>query len=362
MLPEIRPPVDDARTVANWCIARRAMACEFSVFLPPTTPNALDAGQAALAEIEDMEDLLTVYRPTSDMSYVNQHAADRPVHVDERLFRLLERAAVLSEQTGGAFDVSAGALIKAWGFFAGPKRVPTDSERMDALARSGMKNVEFDSSARTVRYRAAGLEINLGSIGKGYAIDRAVRRMRDEFCVNRALMQGGLSSLYGLGSPLSDDRGWLIGIQNPYDLDRLIATVRLHDRALATSGTANQYFESGGRRYGHVLDPRSGMPADELACVSVLAPDAATADALSTALFVMGLDKAADFCHHHSEIAALIMLKPESGSGTRESPQVLTFNLPPQEVDLRPADRRSGSRVIHLPEAAAPNERLSIHG
>ncbi len=311
------------------------MGCEFTVFLPPTAPGAMAAAEAALDEIDRTEELLTVYRDDSAVSYVNRHAADGPVRVDDRLFRLLTRSAGLTEQTGGAFDVAAGALVRAWGFRRGRRHVPDEPERLAALACTGMHHVELDNRRRMVRYRRKGLEIDLGSIGKGYAIDRAIRLLRRDFHLDCALLQGGRSSLYGLGSPAGDGRGWLVGVQNPFDPTRRVATVRLGDRALGTSGSANQYFEVNGKRYGHVLDPRTGRPAGELASASVLAPDAATADALATALFVMGLDKAADFCHNHPRIAALLVLKPERSGPTARLPRVVTFNLPPEVTSNR---------------------------
>jgi thiamine biosynthesis lipoprotein len=231
------------------------------------------------------------------------------VRVDERLYHLLKRCVQLYAQTSGAFDVTAGALIKAWGFFQGEPRVPAEAERLAALARTGMNHVELDDAEKTVHYRRDGLEINLGSIGKGYAIDRAVARVREQYGIHCLLMQGGLSSLYALGSPGGDDRGWPVGILDPFDLNRRIATLRVKDRGMGSSGTANQYFESDGRRYGHVIDPRTGTPADELASVTVLAPDAATADALSTAFFVAGLDTAAKFCQNHRDVAVLAVRK-----------------------------------------------------
>ena len=134
-----------------------------------------------------------------------------------------------------------------------------------------------------------------------------------------------------------------MGIQDPFDTSRRLATVRLKNRAMGTSGSEQQYLEAGGRRYGHILDPRTGWPASELASVSVLADDAATADALATALFVMGLDKARDFCQNHRDTAALLVLKPggavlRSGRDERTStlPQVVTFNMPEQDLDLYP--------------------------
>lgn len=321
------------------CFARRAMACEFSLHLPPTFPRLMAAAESALSEVEQLEELLTVYSDTSAMSYVNQNAADRPVRVDGRLFRLLLRSAELTRQTEGAFDIAAGALVKIWGFYRGPRRVPNEPERMAALACSGMKYVELDAENQTVRYLARGLEINLGSIGKGYAIDRAINNLKEYFGVSSTLIQGGLSSIYGLGSPLGgDERGWLVGIQNPYNPRQLLATVRLKNRALGTSGTANQYFEFGGQRYGHLLDPRSGRPVDELASASALAPDAATADALATAFFVWGLDRTRVFCQNNPEIAALLVLKPGDPGRRPSTPQVVTFNLSGREVTVGPGD------------------------
>lgn len=340
-------PADDARVHSYWTIARRAMACEFSVLIPPHYPDVWAAGETALAVIDEMEDLLSVYRADSLMAYVNERAASGPVRVDERLYRLLKRCVQLHEQTGGAFDVTTGALIKAWGFFQGEPRVPGEAERLAALTRTGMKHVELDHAENTVRYRLDGLEINLGSIGKGYAIDRAVARVREQYGIQCLLMQGGLSSLYAIGSPGGDDRGWPVGILDPFDLNRRIATLRVKDRGMGSSGTANQYFESDGRRYGHVIDPRTGAPADELASVTVLAPDATTADALSTAFLVAGLDTAAEFCHNHREVAVVAVRKSNPGreSGSRAS--VVTFNLPREDLNLHPGGQPSAARVLH---------------
>ncbi|NLX22886.1 MAG: FAD:protein FMN transferase [Phycisphaerae bacterium] len=343
LVAELLPDGPAPRSVApsataNLCVARRAMACEFNVFLPPSVPLGIAAAEAALDTIDEYENLLTVYSGSSPMSYVNQTAANGPVRVDNRLFELLTRAEDLHEQTGGAFDIAAGALVKAWGFFDGAKRVPAEPERQAALARIGMRHVILDRAARTVHYRTRGVEINLGSIGKGYAIDRAVSRLRGDFGVPAALVQGGLSSLYGLGSPDGDERGWLVGIQNPWDAGRLVASVRLRDRALGTSSASNQYFEQDGRRFGHVLDPRTGWPAEGLASASAICDDAATADALATAFFVMGLDKTRDFCHNHPAVAALLVLQPGDSCGTSDPPQVVTFNLPKKDVNLDPGD------------------------
>lgn len=328
-----RAGLAEQESEGHWCISRRAMGCQFSVYLPPTSArDPMPAGETALSEIQDIEDLLTVYRADSPMAYVNQTAAGGPVRVRHQLFSILQRSAELTDLTRGAFDVASGALVNAWGFRIGPKRVPSDDELRDALDRSGMRHVELDASNLTVRFRVEGIEINLGSIGKGYGIDAAIERLRKEFGIDCAMIQGGLSSFRAVGEPAGPGTGWLVGIQNPYDPSQRLATVRLRDRAMGTSGNANQYYEEDGQRYGHVLDPRSGRPVDTMGSATVLAGDAATADALATALFVMGLDKAVDFCHNHPDFAALLVLKPDPGDDPDHKPRVMTLNLPPEDV------------------------------
>lgn len=301
------------------------------------------SAEEALDEIGELEDLLSVYRSDSAVSRLNRQAAESPVRVNYRLYDLLKQAAELTRQTEGAFDVTVGALVNAWGFLRGPKRVPSETEWREALARSGMRHVVFDDEAISVHYTVPGLEINLGSIGKGYGIDQALKRMKTDFGTDCVLIQGGRSSVRAVGSPAGDGRGWLLGIQDPLVPDRQLGAVYLKDRALATSSAVNQFFEAQGRRYGHLIDPRTGRPAEGLAGVTVLAPDAATADALSTALFVMGLDKAAAFCQNHPEIAALLVPNRNGDDGQDSRPRVVTFNLPPEEVRLTPGNDSPGS-------------------
>lgn len=319
------------------------MGCEFTIMVPPDQPSPMASAEAALDEIGDLEDLLSVYRGDSAVSRLNQQAAEAPVRINYRLYELLKRAAELTRQTEGAFDVATGAMVKAWGFLRGPKRVPDQTEWREAIARSGMRHVVFDDEAASVRYTVPGLEINLGSIGKGYGIDEALKRMMTDFGTDCVLIQGGRSSVRAIGSPAGDEHGWLLAIQDPSEPDRRLGAVYLKDRALATSSSVNQFFEAGGQRYGHLIDPRSGRPADGLASVTVLAPDAATADALSTALFVMGLDKATAFCQNHPEIAALLVPNRNGDDGQDTLPRVVTFNLPPEDVRLTPGNDPPGS-------------------
>ncbi len=223
------------------------------------------------------------------------------------MFGLLELAARIHQETDGAYDITMGALIKAWGFFRGPRRVPSDAERAAALARVGMQGLTLEAERRTVRYQRPGLEINLGSIGKGYALDRLARFAREEWGVSRMLLHGGTSSVYATGCPPDSERGWQVGITHPWDRQRRLARVWLCDRALGNSAATHQHLEYNGQKLGHVLDPRTGWPASGLASASVLAPSAAEADALSTAFYVGGIDLAHRYCAAHPDIGAILL-------------------------------------------------------
>src|SRR6516164_4077046 len=160
---------------------------------------------------------MTVYRETSEISRLNRRAFVRPVRVELQLFGLLELAARIHAETEGSYDITAGALIKAWGFFRGPRRVPSEAERASALERVGMRWVTFDAERRTVHFQRAGLEINLGSIGKGHALDRMARLLSEEWGVAGMLLHGGSSSVYAEGCPPEDERGWQVALLHPWD-------------------------------------------------------------------------------------------------------------------------------------------------
>jgi thiamine biosynthesis lipoprotein len=307
-------------TRAELRVSRTAMACEFCAVFPGSTRNAFDAGCAALDEIDRLEALLSAYRPDSVVSRLNGFAARGPVPVDAELFTLLETGARISHETNGAFDIAAGTLIKAWGFFRGPKRVPSEDELAAALASSGSAHVLLDPAARTVLFRRP-VELNLGAIGKGYAIDRAAAVLRSEFHVRAALINGGHSSIRAIGAPPGSPAGWSVALADPFRPGRTLLAVLLRDRALGTSGAAHQFFVAGGRRYGHILDPRTGRPAAALASATVLAPTAAEADALSTAFFAMGLVEARQYCRTHPGTAAVLVTLPQP----RRAPEIVTL-------------------------------------
>lgn len=289
-----------------------AMACDFDVMLNPDDRHLLDAASMALDLVHELEQQLSVYKVDSELSELNRQAFLAPVDVEIGLFELLVRAKWLREATGGAFDPTSGALIQLWKLCRQEFRIPTQNEVDDALARCGMNQVRFDSAARKIAFLSEGVEFNLGAIGKGYAVDRAGEVLLHHG-VENWLVHGGRSSVLARGTHANCD-GWPIGVRNPLLPDKPYATLLLQGEALATSGTAVQWFRHEGKRYGHILDPRTGWPVDSLLSVSVIAPDSAMADALSTAFFVLGVEKSLLCCDNLPEsVGAIFFPLPKQG-------------------------------------------------
>lgn len=317
--------------------SRQAMGSYFEVRLPAALPGALDLATRALDLVEDLEGQLTVYRDDSEVSRLNAMAHLGPVEVEPGLFALLERAEALGRETGGAYDVAAGALSLAWGFTRGPRRVPDAETLAEARARTGSDHLRLDPEGKTVAFDREGVVINLGSIGKGYAIDRATALVRDHWWPTPALIHGGQSSLYALGSPPWTFAGrWEISLRNPFDPAKPLGVIRLRNRGLGTSGASFQRFEDGGRLYGHILDPRTGEPPESgPASVTVVAPTAAEADALSTAFYLLGPVASAEYLRSHPGIGAIFV-----EDGPQDAPpRVVTIGLGLGDFEAAPGVR-----------------------
>jgi thiamine biosynthesis lipoprotein len=325
---ELRSRKPDSTPTADVSLLRfnrRAMATHFEVLLPFGTPSAHLAAADALEEIDRLEAQMTVFRDDSEMSRINRLASKEAVPVEEGLFDLLCLAEQIHHETEGAYDISVGALVKAWGFYRRCGQVPSEAERAEVQTKVGMRHVVLSAEDRTVRYHRPGVEINLGSIGKGYALDRVAELLHHRWHVSSALIHGGHSSIYSLGSFPGDRRGWPVGIQHPWKPERL-AVLRLRNRALGTSAATFQHLEYNGRKLGHILDPRTGWPAETLASASVLAPTAAVADALATAFFILGVEKAQTYCAAHPEVGAVLLPQGENA-------RPVVMNIAPDEIE-----------------------------
>jgi FAD:protein FMN transferase len=268
-------------------LALNAMATRFELVLNGENATRMrGAGEAALAEVERLEARLSLYRPTSEIARVNALAAHEPVRVSPSVFGLLQHARQLQSESGGAFDITVAPLVRCWGFMHGTGRVPEPAEIEDARSRSGMAHVILDQENYSVRFDQEGVMIDLGAIGKGYAIDCAVETLR-EAGVTSALLHGGTSTVYGIGAP-PDARGWKIAIAPAPDQPSRQITVVLRDNALSVSAVWGKSFEADGKKFGHVIDPRTGWPVNHAVQAAVVLPSATETDALSTALLVRG--------------------------------------------------------------------------
>jgi len=293
------------------------MATRFEIVLHGDNLAALRAaGEDALNEIDRLEDQLSLYRAGTEIARLNTRAAQGPVRVTPSLFALLEQARKLSLESGGAFDVTIAPLVRCWGFMGGGGSLPEPGKLAEARACVGMHLVELDSAALTVRFVRQGVMLDLGAIGKGYALERAVEILR-EAGVKSALLHGGTSTVCALGAPPGMDH-WSVAVRQPpashgmrsaggetartpanerpsgseapsTDAEpEVLATVPLRDEALSVSAVWGKFFQANGTSYGHVLDPRTGQPTMAAVLAAVVLPSATETDALSTALLVRG--------------------------------------------------------------------------
>ena len=291
-----------------------AMACEFAVILNRTDgQQAASAAIEALNSLESLEQQMSVYRESSEVSGINRQADARDIAVDPSLFQLLKRAQSLSTNTDGAFDITSGPLSKTWGFFRRQGSVPDDNALRIAAELVGSHQYRLNENDSTIRFRKQGVEINLGAIGKGHSLDRMADSLKEEGATN-FLIHGGQSSVLAHGKGEDAEQGWVVGLRHPIRPQWRLGEIVLRDEALGTSGSGNQFFRHRGKRLGHILDPRSGWPVDGVLSATVMTKDATDADALATAFFVLGFDKAAEYCEQHEGVRAIFVL-PETKDG-----------------------------------------------
>ena len=243
------------------------------------------AQKIAFDEIKRIEDLLSKYRSDSEISRLNRAGK---LKVSAETFALLKTCKEFSAATDGAFDVSVGALVDLWGFTDKKFRVPSEQEIAAALAKVGSEKIVLNVSDGTVEFSSPGLKIDLGAVAKGYALDRAIEKIK-QAGINSCLINAG-GEVYCLGN--NRGRPWKVAIKNPRGKG-VVGFLELHDAAVATSGDYEQYFIAQNKRYAHILDPRTGYPAQKaVEAVTIIADSGLTADVLATAVCVVGAEKA----------------------------------------------------------------------
>ncbi len=265
-----------------------AMGTGFTVDLYGASAGSLEAAAAAaLEEAQRLDRMLSDYRPDSELSQVNEHAFERPVKVSPEFFALLSACFAYSRRSEGSFDITVGALMRVWGFYKGSGHLPHRAEVAVALERVGYRHVILDPRAQTVRFAVAGLALDPGGVGKGYAVDKMVGVLRNSGIAS-ALISAGGSSIYGLGAPPEDPRGWYVKIRDPKDSNKKVAELYLRDQSLSTSGNYEKFFWAEGRLYSHIMDPRSGYPAQGVLAVSVVAPATLDSEVWAKPYYILG--------------------------------------------------------------------------
>ncbi|MBI5802968.1 MAG: FAD:protein FMN transferase [Verrucomicrobia bacterium] len=301
-------------------LARHAMSTRFELVLHGGDEAALRAaGEEALDEITRLEDELSYFRATSQIFRLNREAARQPVRVTPWLLRLLQQAQRLSAESGGTFDITVAPLMRCWGFYTREGRVPEAEALAQARAGVGMHLVELNAPESTVRFTHSGVQLDLGSIGKGYAVERAGELLR-EAGVTSALLHGGTSTVLAIGTPPNAE-GWKIAIDHPGnphnspehtgDLQLPLATVRLRDESLSVSAVWGKSFTAADKSYGHVIDPRTGQPTEGALLAAIVLPSATEGDALSTMLLTLGAGEFERVLHLREGMRALV-----AGTGT----------------------------------------------
>ena len=265
-----------------------AMGATFSVVLYGSDQASMNqAIDAAFDEARRLDALLSNYKPASEWNRINREAAVHPVAVSPELFQLLSDCLEYSRASEGTFDITVGPLMRAWGFFGGTHHVPSPDQLHDALEIVGYQHIKLNAPNQTVHFDRPGVEIDPGGVGKGYAVDRMVEILRARGFRN-ALVAASGSSIYGLGNPPDESRGWPINIADPWDHRNNAAQVFLKDLSLSTSGSYEKSFRVGGHRYSHIMDPRRGVPAETAVQVTVLAPRTIDSEVWAKPYFILG--------------------------------------------------------------------------
>jgi thiamine biosynthesis lipoprotein len=301
----LRADTAASRNAGNWLtVSRAAMACMFRITLASDGERGVLGAQDSLDEVDRLESILSVFSPSSEASRVNRESATHPVVVGVELFELLTLCERLHCETEGAFDITTGALSECWGFRDRKPCLPTSDALVDAKEHAGFEHILL-SADNTVSLKSQRARVNFGGIGKGYALDKGALKL-SALELTPALLSAGCSSVLALGQG-PDGAGWLVDIRHPVFKNRRLCAVRLRSGAMGTSGQEEQSFEANGQRYGHILDPRTGVPAKDMASVSVIADSAARADALATAFFVGGPELAKRYCSRHEGVIAIML-------------------------------------------------------
>jgi len=291
-------PVQAADTVVRYEASHEAMGTVFAVVVYGQDRDYLaEVVNQVFEEVDRLDGQMSNYKPESELSVINREAAQREVTVEPRLFRLIQYSVQASQESGGDFDITVGPLMKLWGFFRGQGRLPSPAQIAPVLKRIGYRHVHLDAARRTIHFDQSGVELDLGGIAKGYAVDQAVEILRSNG-VAAALVSSGTSSIYALGSP-PGERGWKVTVRDPFRAGKAADVFRLRNFALSTSGNYEKFFKIGGKTYCHIMDPHTGRPVQNMLSTVAAVPTGTESETLTKIFFVGGVDKSRPYLGSH---------------------------------------------------------------
>ncbi|MFF5380557.1 FAD:protein FMN transferase [Pedobacter suwonensis] len=264
-----------------------------------------EAIDAAIKEVQRIEQLLTTYSELSQTSLINRHAGLKPVKVDEEVINLIERSIRISEITDGAFDITYGSIDKRlWNFDQGMTSLPDEETALKSVGLIDYRNVIIDKKQSTVLLKNKGMRIGFGGIGKGYAADRA-KLVLQQLGIRSGIVNAA-GDLITWGTQIGG-HAWTVGIADPEQTDRPFSALKISDMAIATSGSYEKYVTINGKRYSHTIDPKTGLPVSGVKSVSIICPSAELADALATPVVVMGVKVGLELINQIKQVACIVI-------------------------------------------------------
>lgn len=273
--------VADSQRTANWCI------------------------NAAFNELSRIDNMMSSYNPDSQISQINNNAFKEPVFLSPELSEVLSASVAYSEKTDGAFDITVGPVIDLWRQAREAEKAPSKEHLESAQSKVGYEKLKFGQFSSTLKFGVEGMRLDLGGIAKGYAIDLAVKAMQDTGALGGMVDVGG--DIRCFGSPPKSRDNWLVGLQDPAVEGGLLLVLKLNDMAVATSGDYQRFVIVEGEKHSHILNPLTSASADKLTSVTIIAPKATDADALATAVSVMGPEKGLPFIESTPETEAILI-------------------------------------------------------
>nr|WP_075341333.1 FAD:protein FMN transferase [Tenacibaculum agarivorans] len=297
----------------------KLMGCRFDIVVVADSENIADKHiYTAIQEIKRIENLISSWNPSSQTSKINLNAGITPVKVDSELFQLIKRSKKISQLTDGAFDISFASIHKLWKFDGTTINPPTKESIQLSVSKINFKNILLNEEKQTVFLKEKGMKIAFGAIGKGYVADKAKKLLQSEGVVAGIINASGDMNTWG-EQPNGDP--WKVAITNPMDKSKSFGTLPISNQSIVTSGNYEKFLLMQGKRYSHIIDPRTGYPTTGILSVSVIAPKAELADALATSIFVIGKEIGLDRINQLKNVECII-IDDEGGIHYSENIQI----------------------------------------